>query len=67
MLLKVNLNTYSSSDSDYKLEIVTRLKSYKLCKVGRVRRVTSFVVGSVSRDILTKKGSQGKSLSKEEI
>ena len=54
MLLKVKLNTYSSSD--YKLEIVTRLKSYKLCRVG-----------SVSKDILTKKGSQGKTLSKEEV
>ena len=31
--------------------------------------VTSFVekVGSVSKDILTKKGSQGKTLSKEEV
>ena len=50
MLLKVKLNTYSSSD--YKLEIVT-----------------SFVekVGSVSKDILTKKDPQGKTLSKEEV
>ena len=57
MLLKVELNTYSSSD--YKLEIVTRLRSYKLCREGR-----KFVV---SKDILTKKGSQGKTLSKEEV
>ena len=57
MLLKVELNTYSSSD--YKLEIVTRLRSYKLSREGR-----KFVV---SKDILTKKGSQGKTLSKEEV
>ena len=33
MLLKVKLNTYSSSD--YKLEIVTRLRNYKVCREGR--------------------------------
>ena len=50
MLLKVKLNTYSSSD--YKLEIVTRLRSYKLCREGR-----KFVI---SKDISQRKALKGK-------